>query len=74
MSPSVGRLVGRWEVVDPLVVVKTLNLVVVGRRVVVEYRGVSVVSIVFSQILSFDCWETTETRKRKLILSGNCQE
>lgn len=74
MSPSVGRLVGRWEVVDPLVVVKTLNLVVVGRRVVVEYRGVSVVSILLSQILSFDCWETTETRKSKLILSGNYQE
>lgn len=74
MSPSVGRLVGRWEVVGPLVVVKTLNLVVVGRRVVVEYRGVSVASIFFSQILSFDCRETTETRKRKLIRSGNCQE
>lgn len=29
-SPSVGKLVGSWEVVDPLVVVKTLNFVVVG--------------------------------------------
>ena len=67
-----GRLVGRWEVVDPLVVVKTLNFVVVGRRVVVEYGGVSVVSTFFSQILSFDCWETTKTKTRKLILSGDC--
>lgn len=67
-----GRLVGRWEVVDPLVVVKTLNFVVVGRRAVLEYGGVSVVSIFFSQILSFDCGETRKTKKRKLILSGDC--
>lgn len=67
-----GRLVGRWDVVDPLVVVKTLNFVVVGRKVVMEYGGVSVVSIFFSQILSFDCWETTKTKKRKLILSRDC--
>lgn len=54
--------------VDPLVVVKTLNFVVVGRRVVVEYGGVSVVSIFFSQILSFDYWKMTKMN-RKLILS-----
>lgn len=56
--------------VDPLVVVKTLNFVVVGRRVVVEYGGVSVVSIFFSQILSFDYWKMTKMN-RKLILSGD---
>lgn len=59
-----GRLVGRWEVVDPLVVVKTLNFVVVGRRVVVEYGGVSVVSIFFSQILSLDYWETRRMKRK----------
>lgn len=68
-----GRLVGRWEVLDPLVVVKTLNFVVVGRKVVVEYGGVSVVSA-FSQILYFDCWEAAKTKSRKLILSRDVTE
>lgn len=70
--PSVGRLVGRWDVVAPLVVVKTLNLIVVCWIAVVVWGGICVVSTFFSQILSLDYRAGRGEHKqerRKLVLN-----
>lgn len=52
-APSVGRLVGSWDVAVLLVVVKTLKCVVVALTVVVACEELSTGPI-FSHIFSLD--------------------